>query len=99
MVNPTCSILHRRFPVDQLTLFSAIHPNIAALIRRAHPHLSENSVVSNSALAPFRAEYLRSVRKHQAQRLLALQKMQSDLMRELNAPPSTQQRAPMSALS
>jgi uncharacterized membrane protein len=61
MTKQTCSILHRPFPSEDLTPLSAIRPQIAALIRRGHPELSDESLVSTAALAPFRAEYVRGV--------------------------------------
>ena len=61
MTKQTCSILHRPFPSEDLTPLSAIRPQIAALIRRGHPELGDESLISTAALAPFRAEYVRGV--------------------------------------
>ncbi len=61
MSNSICSILNREFPAEELIPFSAISPTVAALIHKAHPLLTEQSLVSTAALAPFRAEYVRTV--------------------------------------
>ena len=60
-MNPTCSILNSAFPAEELTPLSAIRPQIAALIRRSHPQLADDSLISTAALAPFRAEYVHGV--------------------------------------
>lgn len=57
----TCSILQKEFPAEELTPLSAVRPSVAQLVRRAHPDLTDASLVSAAALAPFRAEYVRSV--------------------------------------
>jgi uncharacterized membrane protein len=57
----TCAILNREFPAEELTPLSAIRPNVAALIRKTHPELCDDSLVSTAALAPFRATYVRNV--------------------------------------
>jgi uncharacterized membrane protein len=61
-MNPsTCAILNREFPAEELIPISAIRPNVAALVRKAHPDLSDECLVSTAALAPFRATYVRNV--------------------------------------
>ena len=61
MTKQNCSILHRPFPAENLTPLSAIRPQVAAFIRRGHPDLADESLVSTEALAPFRAAYVRGV--------------------------------------
>jgi uncharacterized membrane protein len=61
MNSSTCAILNREFPAEELTPLSAIRPNVAALIRKTHPDLGDDSLVSTAALAPFRAAYVRNV--------------------------------------
>ena len=61
MSHSACSILHSEFPPGELAPLYAIRPQIAALIRRGQPQLAEDSLISNTALAPFRAEYVRGV--------------------------------------
>ena len=61
MTKTNCAILSREFPAEELTPLSAIRPKVAALIRRAHPQLGDESLISIAALAPFRAEYVRGV--------------------------------------
>jgi len=57
----TCSILHKEFSAEELTPLSAVRPSVVQLVRRAHPELEDDSLISPAALAPFRAEYVRSV--------------------------------------
>lgn len=61
MPNALCAILRREFPAEELTPLSAIRPKIAALIRRDHPEIQDESLVSAAALGPFRAAYVRGV--------------------------------------
>ncbi len=61
MNHSTCAILNREFPAEELIPLSAIRPQIAARIRRAHSSLEDNSLISLTAIAPFRAEYVRAV--------------------------------------
>ncbi len=61
MPNATCAILHREFSPEELVPLSAVRPNVAALIRKAHSNLDDESLISTTALAPFRAEYVRGV--------------------------------------
>ena len=58
---PTCAITHREVPNEDLTVLSAIRPQLAALIQRRHPDLTAESLVSHEALGQFRAEYVRNV--------------------------------------
>lgn len=58
---PTCAITHREFPSEEVTVLSAVRPQLAALIRRRHPDLTDESSISLDALGQFRAEYVRSV--------------------------------------
>jgi len=61
MNHTTCAILNRDFPAEELVPLSAIRPQIGARIRRAHPLLEDGSLISLTAIAPFRAEYVRAV--------------------------------------
>jgi uncharacterized membrane protein len=69
----TCAVLHREFPAEELTPLSAIRPRVAALIRDAHPELNDASLVSTSALAPFRATYVRNVLEEDIGQLSSLE--------------------------
>ena len=82
MSNFTCSILNREFPAEELIPFSAIRPTVAALVLKAHPQLTDASLISTAALAPFRAEYVRSVLEEDIGELSALEKDVVDSMRE-----------------
>jgi len=73
MTNNTCAILSREFPTEELTPLSAIRPRVASLIRERHPELGDNSLISTAALAPFRAEYVRSVLEEDIGQLSALE--------------------------
>ncbi len=68
----TCSILQREFPSEELTPLSAVRPTVAQLVRQAHPNLKDESLISAAALAPFRAEYVRSVLEEDLGQLSAL---------------------------
>ncbi len=61
MPNSTCAILHREFSPEELVPLSAVRPKVAALIRKSHSNLDDESLISTTALAPFRAEYVRGV--------------------------------------
>jgi uncharacterized membrane protein len=82
MPNPTCSILNREFPSEELTPLSAIRPNVAVLVRRAHPELRDESLISTAALAPFRAAYVRSVLEEDIGQLSALEHDVVESLRE-----------------
>jgi uncharacterized membrane protein len=82
-MNPsTCAILNREFPAEELIPLSAIRPNVAALVRTAHPELSDGSLVSTAALAPFRATYVRSVLEEDIGALSTLERDVVESMRE-----------------
>ncbi len=78
----TCSILNREFPTEELTPLSAVHPTIAALIRKAHPELADSSLISTAALAPVRADYVRSVLEEDIGQLSALEHDVVESLRE-----------------
>ena len=80
MSNTTCAILQREFPAEELTPLSAIRPRVAALIHRGHPELTDESLVSTAALAPFRAAYVRGVLEEDLGQLSALE---SDVVNSL----------------
>ena len=61
MTDNQCSILRREFCAEELIPLSAVRPRVAALVRRAHPEIKEDGLISTTALAPFRAEYVRGV--------------------------------------
>ena len=82
MTTSICSILQRDFPSEELTPLSAIRPQIAALIRRGHPQLADGSLISTSALAPFRAEYVRGVLEEDIGELSALEHDVVESLRE-----------------
>jgi uncharacterized membrane protein len=82
MTNATCAILHREFPAEELIPLSAVRPNVAALVRRAHPDLSEDSAISTAALAPFRAEYVRAVLEEDIGQLSTLERDVVESLRE-----------------
>lgn len=73
MPNPICSILNREFPSEELIPLAAISPKVAALIRRAHPQLTDESLVSITSLSPFRAEYVRGVLEEDIGQLSSLE--------------------------
>ena len=81
-MNPTCSILNSAFPPEELTPLSAIRPQIAALIRRSHPQLTDDSLISTAALAPFRAEYVRGVLEEDIGQLSTLEHDVVESLRE-----------------
>jgi uncharacterized membrane protein len=82
MNQPTCAVLHREFPTEELTPLSAIRPRVAALIRRDHQDLEEDSMVSTAALAPYRAEYVRGVLEEDLGQLSALESEVVNSLRE-----------------
>lgn len=82
MSDPKCAILDRPFPPEELTPLSAIRPTVASLIRRGHPDLHEDSLISSAALAPFRAEYVRSVLEEDIGELSALEHAVVESLRE-----------------
>lgn len=82
MTTPICAILQREFPLEELTPLSAIRPQIAARIRRAHPGLEEDAFISITALAPFRAEYVRSVLEEDIGELSTLERDVVESLRE-----------------
>ena len=77
-----CSILNREFPAEELTPLSALRPKIAALIRKAHPALTDSSLISTAALAPVRADYVRSVLEEDIGQLSALEHDVVESLRE-----------------
>ncbi len=82
MSNATCAILHREFPLEELTPLAAIRPKIAALIRRGHPEIADDSLVSITALAPIRAEYVRAVLEEDIGELSTLEHEVVESLRE-----------------
>ncbi len=82
MTTSACAILHREFPAEDLMPLSAIRPNVAALIRRGHPDLNDESLVSNEALAPFRAAYVRGVLEEDIGQLSSLEHDVLESLRE-----------------
>ena len=82
MTTSTCSILNREFPAEELTPLSALRPKIATLIRRRHPDLTDESLVSTAALAPFRAEYVRGVLEEDIGELSTLEQDVVESLRE-----------------
>jgi uncharacterized membrane protein len=56
-----CSITGRRFPQDELVAVGNIRPRVARLIRRDHPKLSDEALISVPELNRYRAEYVRQV--------------------------------------
>lgn len=82
MPNANCSILHREFSLDELTPLAAVRPNIAALIRRDHPEILDDSLLSNVALSHFRAEYVRTLLEEGVGELSALESQVVESLRE-----------------
>jgi len=82
MTKPTCSILHYPFSREDLTPLSAIRPQVAALIRREHPELGDESLISTEALAPFRAKYVRGVLEEDMGELSTLERDVVESLRE-----------------
>ena len=82
MPNATCAILHREFSPEELVPLSAVRPNVAALIRKAYPNLADDSLISTTALAPFRAEYVRGVLEEDLGQLSTLERDVVESLRE-----------------
>ena len=82
MSEVACSILHRSFPAEELTPLSAIRPQVAALVRRRHPDLHEDSLISATAIAPFRAAYVRGVLEEDIGQLSTLENDVVESLRE-----------------
>ncbi len=61
MKTALCGLSRREYPLDDLTPLTALRPQIVQLIRRAHPELPEDSLVSTAELARFRAEHVQRV--------------------------------------
>lgn len=74
MNESTCAILNREFPPEELIPLSAVRPKVAALIRKAYPDLTDTSVVSTAAIAPFRAAYVRNVLEEDIGELSSLER-------------------------
>lgn len=81
-MNSTCAILNREFPAEELIPISAIRPKIAACVRRAHPNLQDTDCISLTALAPFRAEYVRIVLEEDIGELSNLEQEVVESLRE-----------------
>jgi uncharacterized membrane protein len=82
MTNAACAILHRDFPAEELIPLSAVRPNVSTLVRRAHPELGDDSLISTAALAPFRAEYVRAVLEEDIGQLSTLEHDVVESLRE-----------------
>ncbi|RYE51785.1 MAG: DUF1003 domain-containing protein [Hyphomicrobiales bacterium] len=61
MSTAICSITHQELPQDELIPFSLIRPKVARLIKREHPNLTDESLISIGELNRYRAEYVRRV--------------------------------------
>ncbi len=61
MKTALCALSQREHSLDELTPLTALRPQIVQLIRRAHPELPDDSLVSAAELARFRAEYVQHV--------------------------------------
>lgn len=70
---PTCSISHLETAPEDLTVISALRPQLAKLIRERHPELTDESVVSVDALGPYRADYVRRVIEEEVGAITALE--------------------------
>ena len=77
---PTCSLSHRETSPEDLTLLSALRPQLAKLIRDRHPELTEESLVSIDALGPYRADYVRRILEQEVGAITALE---NDVVRSL----------------
>lgn len=82
MPNATCAILHREFAPEELIPLAAVRPKVAALIRRAHSELTDESLVSTTALGPFRAEYVRGVLEEDIGEISSLERDVVESLRE-----------------
>jgi uncharacterized membrane protein len=77
---PTCSITNREYPAEDITVLSAIRPQLAAIILRHFPHLEGRSLISHEALGQYRAEYVRGVLEEDVGAITALE---ADVVRSL----------------
>ncbi|MEK0451859.1 MAG: hypothetical protein RL088_4127 [Verrucomicrobiota bacterium] len=69
----TCAITNKEFPDHEVMPLSAIRPQIAAIIRRRHPELQDESLISHDAIGIFRADYVRGVLEEDIGAITALE--------------------------
>jgi len=71
---PICAITQREHAPHELTLLTAIRPQLAIMIKDMHPEVSGDSLISFAALGKFRSAYVQHLLEDEAGEITALQR-------------------------